>query len=242
MENESPLFRTTPPDFRPSDVTVRPDERRSRDELMEHHRHLGIGAARFGRAPGQRRLTVLGVWRNPGTGLYVPPSKSVTFRVLESADPTEIEAALRHRSVPRLRLGAALTAGGRHIRGANRFGDGRHETATLVARDTGLPVACHGFDDEGGERAAVRAVLEEIALAGRVITVDVLHTTGDTARGGVETRGADRPMTVKANAEERRPAPSTGSGRRPEASNRSPLGRVGARSILPKGASAKIPG
>jgi len=48
----------------------------------------------------------------------------------------------------------------------------------------------------------VQAFLDEVPLAGRVVTVDAPHTTEDTARGIVETHGADRLMKVRANAEE----------------------------------------
>jgi len=55
--------------------------------------HDGIGADRFGRALGRRRPAALGAWRNPGTGRYVPPSKSVPCRVLDGTDPAGIQAA-----------------------------------------------------------------------------------------------------------------------------------------------------
>ena len=54
----------------------------------------------------------------------------------------------------------------------------------------------------GGEIAAVRALLEKVEVAGRVLTVDALHTTRETARVIVETHGADYLMTVKENAPE----------------------------------------
>ena len=56
------------------------------------------------------------------------------------------------------------------------------------------------FTTRAAERAAVRALLEEVSVAGRVITVDALHTVRDTARSIVETHNADYLMTVKANA------------------------------------------
>jgi len=55
--------------------------------------HDGIGADRFGRALGRRRPAALGAWRNPGTGRYVPPSKSVPCRVPDGTDPAGIQAA-----------------------------------------------------------------------------------------------------------------------------------------------------
>ena len=88
------------------------------------------------------------------------------------ADPAEIEAVLKRFSAPRLSIGAAIASDGKRIRGANRNGEGHHETATLVEHETGLPVASHGFHDESGEIAAVQALLEDVSVAGRVITVD----------------------------------------------------------------------
>ena len=129
-------------------------------------------------------------------------SAGIRNRVISNADPAAIEAVLKRYAAPRLRLGAALASDGKRIRGANRCGEARHETATLVEHGTGMPLASLGFNDENGERAAVRALLEEAPLTGRVITIDALHTVRDTARAIVESHGADYLMTVKGNAPE----------------------------------------
>ena len=162
----------------------------------------GIGAAQFARALNQTELESLGAWFNPKAKKYEPPSKSVIYRVLERSDPAETESVLKRWSTPRLKLGSALAADGKRLRGANRNGDGHFETATLVAHDTGLPVASHGFHDKSGERAAIAALFEEVSLAGHVIMVDALHTVRDTARSIVESHNADYLMTVKGNAPE----------------------------------------
>ena len=162
----------------------------------------GIGAAQYACALNQTELEALGAWRNSKTDRFVPPSKSVIYRVLEMTDPAEFEAVLKRWSAPRLRIGAAVASDGKRIRGANRNGADHHETATLVEHDTGLPVASLGFHDECGEIAAVQALLEEVPVAGRVITVDALHTVRETARSIVEIHKADYLMTVKANAPE----------------------------------------
>ena len=52
---------------------------------------------------------------------------------------------------------AALAADGKRIRGANRNGTMRYETATLVEHRTGVPVASLNFHDQNGELAAVGA-------------------------------------------------------------------------------------
>ena len=162
----------------------------------------GIAVAQFARALTQTQLKMLGAWFNPKTKKYEPPSKSVIYRVREKADPAAMETVLKRWSMSRLNIGSALAADGKRPRGANRNGDGHFETATLVAHDTALPVASHGFHDESGERAALAALFEEVPLAGHVITVDALHTIRDTARSIVETHNAHYLMTVKANAPE----------------------------------------
>ena len=95
----------------------------------------GIGAAQYARALNQTELQALGAWRNKKTGRFEPPSKSVLYRVLEMADPAEIEAVLKRFSAPRLSIGAAIASDGKRIRGANRNGEGHHETATLVEHE-----------------------------------------------------------------------------------------------------------
>ena len=162
----------------------------------------GIGAAQFAQALNQTELESIGAWFKPKTERYEPPSKSVIYRVLERADPAGTETVLKCWSTPRLNIDSALAADGKRLRGANRNGDGHFETATLVAHDTALPVASHGFHDESGERAALRAPFEEVSLDGHVITLDALHTARDTARSIVESHNADYLMTVKANAPE----------------------------------------
>ena len=86
------------------------------------------------------------------------------------------------------------------IRGANRnTPDGVYfETVTLVTHG-GRPLASRGCRDEGGEAAALRALLEDVDLRGCVLTLDALHAARDTARAIVETHGADYVLAVKAN-------------------------------------------
>ena len=49
----------------------------------------------------------------------------------------------------------------------------------LVAYGSDLPLASLGLHDQNGAIAAVRALFEEVPLAGRVVTLDVLHTVRD---------------------------------------------------------------
>ena len=161
-----------------------------------------VAAAEYAQQLSQSELKAVGAWKSPRTGRYVPVSKSTLHRVIGSVDPEQIEAVLRRFAMPRLALGQAIAIDGKRIRGANRHAATRHETATLVAHDTRLPVATLGFHEQGGETAAVRALLEQVPVAGHLLTIDALYTTRETARLIVTTHAADYLMTVKKNAPE----------------------------------------
>ncbi len=117
--------------------------------------HGGKAAAAYAQSLSQKELEALGAWRNPRTGRYEPVSRSVIYRVLENVDPEALEAVLRRYSMPRLQLGAALAADGKRVRAANRNGPQHHETVSLVAHGSGLPLASLGLHDQNGEIAAV---------------------------------------------------------------------------------------
>ncbi len=163
--------------------------------------HGGRASADYAKSLSQDEWQAVGAWQNPKTQRYEPPSMSVLYRVLAQADPADLEAVPQRHALPRLRIGAAVAADGKRIRGANRNGPDRNETVTLVAHGSGLPLANLGFHDENDEIAAVQTVLETVPLHGRVVTIDTLHTVRNTARLIVETHAAHYLMTIKANAE-----------------------------------------
>ena len=147
-------------------------------------------------AAGQE-LKSLGAWWNKATGRYQPPTKSTIHRVVMDADAEALEATLQRYTKPRLPAPGeqeqrqALAADGKRIRGANRNGTLRYETATLVEHTTGMPLASLNFHDHNGELAAVGALLEVVPISGALLTLDALHTTRDTAASIVEQHGAD---------------------------------------------------
>ena len=171
-----------------------------------------VAAAEYARSLDQEELKSIGAWYNRTTGRNEPPSKATINRVVMHADAAAVEAVLLRFARPRLKPDQAdqtdqadrqmLAADGKRIRGANRNGTMHFETATLVEHTTGVPLASLNFHDEGGEIAAVHALLEEVSIAESVITIDALHTTLDTAGIIVEKHGADYLMTVKENSPE----------------------------------------
>ena len=159
-----------------------------------------VAAADYAKSLTQEELKALGAWKNKKTELYEAVSKSTIHRVVSNIDPIELEKALVRYAAPRLEIGRAIAADGKRIR--HRTGSVHTEIATLVEHNTGIPLASIGFHDEGGEIAAVRALLESVDVSGRVVTLDALHTTRDTARIIVETHCADYLLSIKGNSPE----------------------------------------
>ena len=173
-----------------------------------------VATADYARALSQEELKLLGGWRNRATGRYEPPTKSVIHRVVMNADPEALEATLHRYAKPRLPVPVAqtqrqaLAADGKRIRGANRNGTVRYETATLVEHSSGVPLASLNFHDRNGELAAVGALLEVTPIAGALITLDALHTTREVAASIVAQHRADYLLTVKRNCPETIPRPT----------------------------------
>ena len=184
---------------------------------------------RFARNLDQEELRALGAWRS-GAGRWVAPSDSTVCRVLAGHRPGRPAG----RAAP---VGCAASRGGRghagagrrrratlarvRIRGANRNAGGAYfETVTLVTH-AGRPLASRCCRDEGGETAALRALLEDVDLRGCVVTLDPLHSTRDTERAIVETHGANYMLSIKTNCPDtfrgRRAAPA---GQPPAAASR----------------------
>ena len=158
-----------------------------------------VAAAEYARSLSQKDLECLGAWYNRKTGKYEPVSKSTMHRVISELDPWEFQSVVARYSSVRVRFGEAVAADGKRVRAANRNGEGHYEVVTLVEHRSGMPLASLDLRDEGGESAAVGAVLEQADVRGRVITLDALHTTRKTARSIVEIHGADYLFTVKGN-------------------------------------------
>ena len=143
--------------------------------------YRGVDATwRFAGALNQEELRSLGAWRNPRTGRYDPPSRATLHRAMIDTDPKRFQSALQRWVARRQPAPTALAADGKRLRGANRQGDAHYETVSLVRHDNAMPIASHPYTEEGGEIAAVRALLEEVDVRGAVITLDALHTTRNT--------------------------------------------------------------
>ena len=135
-------------------------------------------------------------------GVLHAPSRATLHRAMMETDPDALQGALSRWVKARTPERTALAADGKRIRGAKRHGERYYETVTLVTHEGAMPVASRVCHNQGGETAAVMALLEEVDVRGSVITLDALHTTRNTANTIVRSHGAHYLFTVKGNAPE----------------------------------------
>ncbi len=92
-----------------------------------------------------------------------------------------------------------IAVDGKTVRGAkDKDGKAPHLVAAL-AHGIGAVLGQVAVDAKSNEIPAVRDLLKAFTdLAGAVITIDAMHTQGDTAEA-ITSRGADYVMTVKGN-------------------------------------------
>ena len=159
----------------------------------------GRAAEAYAKTLTAEELGALGCRRDATTGESVTPSETTFQRVMERTAPGSLERALERWTQPRVAASARAGAGKR-IRGANRLSaTGQHgATVTLVDQRTGVPVASRSYREEGGEQAAWRALLEEVDLRGRTVTLDAGH---ETERAIVEPHGGHIMVRIKGNCE-----------------------------------------
>ena len=161
----------------------------------------GRAAEAYAKTLKPDELRALGCRRGRATGEYEIPSDTTFQRVMERTDPASLERIIQQWTQPRLAQSQALAGDGKRIRGANRFTpEGQHwETVTLVEHATGMPVASRSYREQGGEPAALRALLEEVDLRGRVVTLDAGHAGKETERAVVEQHGGHILVRIKGN-------------------------------------------
>lgn len=167
-----------------------------------HGLHGGRKVEIFAKALPQKDLQAVGCCYDRRAKVYRAPSDTTVQRVNEHLDPQELERVLDIWSEQRRQKPPQALAGdGKRIRGANRLsGEGEHwETVTLVDHASGMPVASRSYREEGGEPAAMRALFEDVPLAGTTVTLDAGHTSEHTVRALREQHDAHVLCRVKGN-------------------------------------------
>jgi predicted transposase YbfD/YdcC len=91
----------------------------------------------------------------------------------------------------------AVAWDGKEVRGVRRMSDAALLLVSAFTHESDLTLALRSFP-EGQEQAAVQALLRELTLKGRVVTLDALHTQRDTSQVILD-QGGDYVLTAKGN-------------------------------------------
>jgi hypothetical protein len=164
---------------------------------------------------GARSYTVIGEWaarssqelrRRLGCrfdrrrNLLVAPSEPTLRRAIQQVDAaavdTDINTWLLRQSNP---TAEALAIDGKTCRGSKNRQGAQTQLLAAFLHKQGVVVAQQAVAVKSNEIPAVRPLLANLDIAGRVVTADALHTQTDTAAFIVEHKQADYLFTVKDN-------------------------------------------
>jgi len=185
-----------------------PDPRGKRGRRHPLAGLLAVGVAAV--IAGSRSFAAIGQWAADAgpealavLGAARGAAEESTFRrafALVSADVLDLVlGAWLHTRAARAGGRLVIAIDGKAVRGArNKEGKAPHLVAAL-AHGIGAVLGQVAVDAKSNEIPAVRDLLKAfVSLASAVITIDAMHTQGDTAQV-ILGRGADYLMTVKGN-------------------------------------------
>jgi predicted transposase YbfD/YdcC len=157
-------------------------------------------------------LAALGICFNARLGRYVPPDEATLRRALQKVDPDEVDRlfaaflAARRRAPQAVRAAGhpprAVALDGKTVRGARDHADPDSRAPHLVSAITheeGIVLAQQQVDEKSNEITAVQPLLQDLDLAGVVVTADAMHTQTAFADWLVSTKKAHYLFIVKAN-------------------------------------------
>ena len=136
--------------------------------------------AEFARELEAATLERLGVFKRPYSSVYVAPSEPTLRRTLQQVDADELDRVVggwlaeQQAQAPTTDQSGAVAVDGKTLRGAVGA-DGRqvHLLAAL-AHGSGTVLAQRRVDAKTNEITGFRPLLDQVDLAGRVVTADAL--------------------------------------------------------------------
>ena len=185
-----------------------PDPRKRRGRRHPLAGLLAVGIAAV--IAGSRSFAAIGQWAADagagvlaGLGAARGPAEESTFRrAFAMISPEVLDQVIGtwlHTRAAQVCGRLVIAIDGKTVRGAkDKDGKASHLVAAL-AHGIGAVLGLVAVDAKSNEIPAVRDLLKTFTdLAGAVITIDAMHTQGDTAQA-ITGRGADYVMAVKGN-------------------------------------------
>jgi predicted transposase YbfD/YdcC len=147
----------------------------------------------------QATLARLGSWQRPYSTWHVAPSETTLRCVLQRVDADELDRVVGSWLAEQAAAGRGpIAVDGKVLRGARQPGGHQVHLFAALAHDSGTILAQRRVDPQTNETTQLEPLLEQVDVAGRLVTADALHTNPAEARWLVE-RGADYVLTVKGN-------------------------------------------
>ena len=152
-------------------------------------------------------MAALGIRRDPLTGRFEPPGEATIRRVLEAVDADALDAAvgswLAAKAAGQAGHGRrrAVAVDGKSLRGTRHSAaDGQAAHLLAVAdQRTSAVLSQRDVDGKTNEITRFAPLLEDLDLAGQVVTADALHTQRETAEFVVTGKNAHYILVVKKN-------------------------------------------
>ena len=157
--------------------------------------------AEFAQALSQEQLRALRAYYSHRLQRFTAPTVTTFHNILATLDPDVLDRAVRTWAAQRSTGEEPVAIDGKHIRGAARHNpDGQNVLVAAAEHCCGLVLGQEAIAHKSNEIPAARTLASGLDLAGRVVTLDALHTQDHTARHLVEHCRAHYVMTaVKSN-------------------------------------------
>jgi predicted transposase YbfD/YdcC len=153
----------------------------------------------FSRTLPQATLARLGTWQRPYSSWHVAPSETTLRCVLQQVDASELDRVVGCWLAEQAAAGRGpIAVDGKVLRGTHQADGHQVHLFAALAHHSGTVLAQRKVDATTNETTQLEPLLDQVDLAGRVVTADALHTNSTEARWLVE-RGADYVLTVKDN-------------------------------------------
>ena len=157
----------------------------------------------FARELSGEQLARLGARPSPYTGRYTPPDEATIRRALQRVDAQALDRLvggwLGARQPPADADDKAVAVDGKTLRGAVDADGRRVHLLAALHQQKGTVLAQRRVDGKTNEITGFRPLLDEVDLAGRVVTADALHCQRDHAHYLVAERHADYLFVAKEN-------------------------------------------
>lgn len=160
--------------------------------------HTLAAIAEWAKVQTQPMLKRLGCRYDKKKGQFVAPSEPTIRRFLQTVDAEAVDQGLC-AWFQTLDDKGPVAIDGKTLRGARREKGKKVHLLSAFLHNRGTVIAQCEVDEKTNEIPMVPKLLESVDIAGRVVTLDAMHTQAETARYIVEQKKADYLFTVKDN-------------------------------------------